>query len=169
MFLTSKKVLLGGMLISSLTASAQRTPKKYIEQFKPVAVSLSQETGVPASVILGIAMLESGMGTSKNARLLKNHFGIVGKNNLARRGYTYRSMYREYASDSASYRHFTKVVMKKKWYAAMKGNDDYDQWLDRLIRSGYSTAGQVWVGRVRSMIKKYKLYELDDAMKLAKY
>lgn len=168
MFLTKRKLLLGGMLISSLTVSAQKAPKKYIEQFSPVAVTLSQETGVPASVILGIAMLESGMGTSKNARLLKNHFGIVGKNNLAKRGFSYRSMYREYTSDSASYRHFTKVVMKKKWFATMKGNDDYNQWLDKLIRSGYSTAGQVWVSRVKSMIKKYKLYELDDAMNLAK-
>ncbi len=168
MFLSKKRLLLGGLLITTLSASAQRTPKKYLEQFTPVAVNLSQETGVPASVILGIAMLESGMGTSKNARLLKNHFGIVGKNNLAKRGLTYRSMYREYTTDTASYRHFTKVVMKKKWFTTMKGNDDYDQWLNKLIRSGYSTAGQVWVSRVRSMIKKYKLYELDDAMNLAK-
>lgn len=169
MFLSKRKLLLGGMLITSLSVSAQKTPQKYLEKFSPVAVSLSQETGVPASIILGIAMLESGSGTSKNARLLRNHFGIVGKNNLAKRGFTYRSMYREYTTDTASYRHFTKVVMKKKWFATMKGSDDYEQWLNKLIRSGYSTAGQVWVSRVRSMIKKYKLYELDDAMKLAKY
>jgi uncharacterized FlgJ-related protein len=119
-------------------------------------------------VILGVAMLESGSGTSKNAKLLRNHFGIVGRNNLAKRGETYRSVYREYETDTASYRSFVKLILKRKWYPAMKGNEDYNAWLDKLIHSNYSSAGNVWVSRVRSMIRKYKLYELDDELKLAK-
>ncbi|WP_343701014.1 glucosaminidase domain-containing protein [Chitinophaga sp.] len=169
MFLVKRRnLLLSGLLVSGLAASAQKTPQKYLAQFEPVAVNLMKETGVPASVILGVAMLESGMGTSKNARLLRNHFGIVGKNNLAKRGGTYRSVYREFASDTASYRQFVKLVMKRRWYAGMKGNDDYSAWLAKLIQSGYSSAGQIWVNRVSGMIRRYKLYELDDELKLAK-
>lgn len=162
--------MLAGLLVTTLAASAQKpvTPKKYLQKFEPVAVSLMKETGVPASVILGIAMLESGMGTSKNARLLRNHFGIVGRNNLAKRGETYRSVYREFASDTASYRHFVKLVTRKKWFNSMKAEDNYQQWLAKLNHSGYSTAGHVWINRVTSMIKRYKLYELDDALNLAK-
>lgn len=165
-----RRLLLAGILATSLVASAQKpiTPKKYIQKFEPVAVDLMKETGVPASVILGIAMLESGMGSSRNARLLRNHFGIVGRNNLAKRGETYRSRYREFASDTASYRFFVRLVTKKKWFNGMKGNEDYNEWLKKLNHSGYSTAGQVWITRVTAMIKRYKLYELDDDLNLAK-
>lgn len=165
-----RTLLLGGILVTTMAVSAQKaqTPKKYIQKFEPVAVDLMKETGVPASVILGIAMLESGMGTSRNARLLKNHFGIIGKNNLAKRGETYRSRYREFASDTASYRYFARLVTRKKWYAGMKGNENYHEWLKKLIHSGYSTAGQVWIDRVTAMIKRYKLYELDGDLKLVK-
>ncbi len=169
MFLVKKRnLLLSGLLVSGLAASAQKAPKKYLQQYEPIAVNLMKETGVPASVILGVAMLESGMGTSRNARLLKNHFGIVGKNTLAKQGGTYRSVYREFATDSASYRQFVKLIMKRKWYEDMKGNDDYKAWLGKLIHSGYSSAGDVWVNRVSGMIRRYKLYELDDELKLAK-
>jgi flagellum-specific peptidoglycan hydrolase FlgJ len=169
MFLVKKRnLLLSGLLVSGLAATAQKAPKKYLQQYEPIAVNLMKETGVPASVILGVAMLESGMGTSKNARLLRNHFGIVGKNNLAKNGGTYRSVYREFASDTASYRQFVKLVMKRKWFSGMKGNEDYQEWLQKLVKSGYSSAGQVWVSRVAAMIKRYKLYELDDELKLAK-
>lgn len=168
MFFKKRNLLVSGLLFTTMAASAQKTPKNYIKKYSPVAVNLMKETGVPASVILGVAMLESGNGTSKNAKLLKNHFGIVGKNNLAKRGETYRSVYREFETDSASYRSFVKIVLKRKWYPAMKGNTDYNVWLEKLIHSNYSSAGNVWVTRVRSMIKKYKLYELDGELNLAK-
>ena len=168
MFLKKKNLLVSGLLFTTIAASAQKAPKNYIKKYSPVAVNLMKETGVPASVILGIAMLESGNGTSKNAKLLKNHFGIVGKNNLAKRGETYRSVYREFETDSASYRSFVKIVLKRKWYPAMKGSTDYHAWLEKLIQSNYSSAGNVWITRVRSMIKKYKLYELDGELNLAK-
>lgn len=165
-----RRLLLSGILVTTMAASAQKakTPKLYRQKFEPIAVNLMKETGVPASVILGVAMLESGLGTSKNARLLRNHFGIVGKNNLAKRGETYRSVYREFASDTASYRYFARLVTRRKWFAGMKGNQDYGEWLKKLIQSNYSTAGQVWIDRVTAVIKRYKLYELDSDLNLAK-
>lgn len=163
-----KQMMLSVLLVSSLVTVAQKAPKKYLKQYEPVAVNLMKETGIPASVILGVAMLESGAGTSRNAKLLRNHFGIVGKNNLAKRGETYRSKYREYQTDTASYRHFVKLILKRKWYAGMKGNEDYNAWIAKLNSSGYSTAEHVWVKRVTTMIKRYKLYELDDELNLAK-
>lgn len=163
-----KQMMLSGLLASSLVSVAQKAPKKYLKQYEPVAVNLMKETGIPASVILGVAMLESGAGTSRNAKLLRNHFGIVGKNNLAKRGETYRSKYREYQTDTASYRHFVKLILKRKWYPGMKGNEDYNVWIAKLNSSGYSTAEHVWVKRVTAMIKRYKLYELDDELNLAK-
>ncbi|SFW80961.1 glucosaminidase domain-containing protein [Chitinophaga sancti] len=142
---------------------------RYVTKYKETAIAIMNETGIPASIILGIAMLESGMGTSKNARLLHNHFGIVGKNKLhKKKGGTYRSRYREFESDDASFRYFAKMVQKKKYYPLMKGDPKYKDWLKHMNDSGYSAAGQVWEKRVAGMISRYKLYKLDEQMAYSK-
>ena len=61
---------------------AEGQSKEYVTKYKPLCDSLSVQYGIPSHVILGIAIEESGYGTSKVCRLLNNHFGIVGKNNL---------------------------------------------------------------------------------------
>ena len=71
----SRKTLIILLLLASQFAFAQ---SKYIKQFKPLADSLSEEYKIPTAVILGVAIIESGAGTSRNSKLLHNHFGIVG-------------------------------------------------------------------------------------------
>lgn len=155
-------------ILPAQTSHAQQYKKRYLEKFEELSIDLMNETGIPASVILGVGMLESGMGTSRNARLLHNHFGIVGRNTLAKRHATYRSKYKEYASDTASYRHFVKLLARKKWYPKLKGKPEYELWLKHMNHTGYSTAGQEWIRRVTNLIKKYKLYKLDAQMDFAK-
>lgn len=155
-------------LLPGQTTHAQQFKKRYLDKFETVAVKLMNETGIPASVILGVGMLESGMGTSRNARLLHNHFGIVGRNSLAKKHPTYRSKYKEYKTDTASYEHFVKLLARKKWYSQLKGKPEYAVWLDHMNRSGYSTAGHEWIRRVTNTIKRYKLYKLDAQMDFAK-
>ena len=153
------------MLLLFGNSAYSQSNNRYINKYKETAIGIMNETGIPASVILGVAMLESGMGTSKNARLLHNHFGIVGSNKLhKKKGVTYRSRYREFASDDASFQYFAKVVAKKKWYPKMKGNTEYKVWLKHMNNTGYSSAGHEWERRVTGMISKYKLYKLDEQM-----
>ncbi|MCW3461928.1 glucosaminidase domain-containing protein [Chitinophaga nivalis] len=135
-----------------------------MKKFKPVSVELMQQTGVPASIILGVAMLESGTGTSRNAKLLHNHFGVVGKNNMAKIKPGHRSVYKQYASDVASYEHFVQLLTKKRWFGQLKGNQEFAVWLKQMNHSGYSSAGHEWIRRVTSIINRYKLYKLDAGM-----
>lgn len=145
--------------------SAHAQSSSYVKKYESTAVDLMNKKGIPASVILGVAMLESGMGTSKNARLLHNHFGIVGRNKLHKqKGKTYRSKYREFESAEASYQYFVNLITKKSWYAKVKGKPGYQLWLKYMNNGGYSSAGQEWVKRVTAMIKRYKLYKLDKQM-----
>ncbi|ATL46101.1 muramidase [Chitinophaga caeni] len=171
-----RKLLVGGLFVVTSVASFAPTqaatpkklgPKSYIAKYKELSIDLMNETGVPASVILGVAMLESGLGSSKNAQLLKNHFGIVGRNNLAKRGMTYRSMYREYASVEDSYKHFVKIVQRKSWFSKVRGTPDHMVWLKYMIKTGYSSAGQTWINRVSNIIKKYNLEALDHQNSVA--
>ncbi|MEO8403467.1 MAG: glucosaminidase domain-containing protein [Chitinophagaceae bacterium] len=129
---------------------------KYIKKFRPLADSLAAEYEIPAAVILGVAIIESGSGTSRNSKLLNNHFGIVGKNDLMKTKGV-RSRYKQYPSSRASYIAFCKLVKKKKFYDKLKGNKDYMLWLDAMSNAGYSEAPVQWKERISAAIKKNKL------------
>ncbi len=48
----------------------------YIQKYNEVAVVEMNRSGIPASIILAQALLESGSGLSEVARKANNHFGI---------------------------------------------------------------------------------------------
>lgn len=141
------------LVVFLLSLSPVFSQSKYIQQYRPLADSLSEEYGIPAAVILGVAILESGSGTSRNAKLLKNHFGIVGKNKLK----NVKTRYKQYESVHDSYKDFCKLLKKKKFYKNLKGNMNYALWVDSISRAGYSEVPTIWKQRVLSTIKKNKL------------
>src|SRR5262245_21117143 len=98
------------LLLFCQTLPAQ---SKYIKKYRPMADSLSAVYGVPTSIILGVALLESASGTSRNCKLLNNHFGIVGKNDLLKTK-NIKTRYKQYTNSRASYVDFCKLMAKKK-------------------------------------------------------
>jgi len=125
-----------------------------------MADSLSNIYGVPTSIILGVALLESASGTSRNCKLLHNHFGIVGKNNLFKTK-KIRTRYKQYPDSQASYVDFCKLMTRKRFYPTLKDNSDYTLWVDAISKSGYSEVPQYWKTKVLETIKKNKLSEFD--------
>src|SRR5262245_30012189 len=102
--------MIGGMLVAFLFTSAiALSQSKYVRKYRPLADSLSSVYGVPTSIILGVAILESGSGTSRNCKLLNNHFGIVGKNDLLKTK-RIKSRYKQYPDSLASYVDFCKLM-----------------------------------------------------------
>ncbi len=143
-------------LVSGDLFARRYTIEQYIDSFAPVAMNLKKKTGIPASVILGVAIVESGFGNSKNCVLLKNHFGIIGRNQLRANGIPYRSHYKQYESDSASYRDFCRVVSSKHYYAKLKNRRPDALWLKHISKT-YAAARKKWVTRILLVIKKYRL------------
>ncbi len=132
-----------------------------MKQYRPIADSLSAVHGIPSAVILGVAIIESGAGKSRNCKLLNNHFGIKGKNNLLKtKGI--RSAYKQYKDGRASYIAFCKLLTKRKFYSKLKGKMDYKLWLDAISKSGYSTVPHEWKKNITAAIQKHKLYKLDE-------
>ncbi|HBW86553.1 MAG TPA: muramidase [Crocinitomicaceae bacterium] len=125
----------------------------YFAQYRNLADSLSTAYGIPACVILGVAYLESGGGTSVVAKKLNNHFGIVGNCNYAVS--RHKSRYRYYSSIKDSYIGFCKLVASKKMYAQMKGSPDCKLWLKKIAATGYAADANRWTTHVNSTIKKY--------------
>jgi Bax protein len=133
---------------------------KYIKQYKPIADSLSAIYGIPSSVMLGIAIIESGAGKSRNCKLLNNHFGIKGKNDLLKtKGI--KTAYKQYPDGRASYVSFSKLMTRKKFYPKLKGKMDHHLWLEAISKSGYSTIPDEWKRNITAAIRKHKLAEMD--------
>lgn len=129
---------------------------KYVRKYRPLADSLATEYGVPAAVILGVAIIESGSGTSRNCKLLNNHFGIVGKNKV-HKTHGVKTKYKQYPNATASYIDFCRLMTKKKFYAKLKGNKDYRAWTDAISKHNYSEIPVEWKKRVDAAIRKNKL------------
>jgi flagellum-specific peptidoglycan hydrolase FlgJ len=135
---------------------AQNSSHRYVLKYRPLADSLSRSYGVPASVILGVSLLESGSGTSRNCRLLNNYFGIVGKNNLLRTQ-GIRTRYKQYATDTASFIDFCRLMTRKRFYPSLKNNPSSLLWVQAISKAGYSEVPATWQKRVLSTIRQHHL------------
>jgi Bax protein len=149
-------------VFSSTSLGQTHSAKSYITHYAPIAQSMQAKTGIPASVILGVAIIESGHGTSMNSLMLKNHFGIKGTNHLPSQGINYHSVYRSYSCDEASYGHFCTLIQRKKYYPMLKGSMDYQKWLLKINSGYYSEAGMIWVNKIKRAIEIYKLTQFDQ-------
>ncbi len=148
--------LLVGFLFFNMQSAKAGLVEKYITQYRELVKSLSDEFGIPTSIITAISIVESGAGQSRNTKLLNNHFGITGKNNL-RKTKGIKSRFKQYDSPEDSFREFCKMLTRKKYYAKLKGNNDYTLWVNAMAKAGYSTQPTVWKKMITGAIKKYKL------------
>lgn len=156
-----KKLILYLFFLLCFNATKSQTADRiYINNYKELAVRQMKEHGIPASVILAVAMHESASGTSKIARHLNNHFGIKGRNRVK----TVRSSYKSYDSVSDSYEDFIRLMKEKPGFSKLFNqypHYDYKNWVRGIQRGGYAHS-QTWGSQVRSFIVKYKLFEYDD-------
>ena len=155
-----RRILTGLLIWVAASAVAQTTATNYIEKYKDVAIKHMNNTGVPASIILGAAMHESGTGTSKIARYLNNHFGIKGRNSSKK----IKSAYKGYETAELSFDDFISVLKTHRQFNrlfAKYSDSDYKNWALGIQRGGYA-ADKAWSSRVLGLIKKYRLYQYDN-------
>jgi flagellum-specific peptidoglycan hydrolase FlgJ len=163
-----KKLLLVTLtLASSLVASAQKnTPQSYIEQFKADAIRIMHETGVPASIVLGVAMHESGCGNSALAVHLNNQFGVKGNGHIVyyKKKKKVRTAYKYYDSVYDSFQDFARIMTERSEFSALAGtctHFDYNGWALGIQHHGYAS-DRKWARYVLGIIKKYQLYTFDE-------
>lgn len=160
-------VLVLALAVCGFSKTSAQSNSAYVEKYNPVATQMMEEHGVPASVILAIAMHESASGGSRVAKNLNNHFGIKGKNNSK----VIRSAYKGYQSVMESYDDFIGVLKRKKTTQDLferHPGERYEAWVKAIARSGYSTS-KGWTSKIIGMIKKYHLDVFDQDAKSNKY
>lgn len=151
--------ILLSITLFSVAAQAQST-EDYIAERVNHAQELMRDNGIPASIIIAVAIHESASGQSKIARYMNNHFGIKGPNSNTE----IRSAYRDYETVDASYDHFIEFLKSRATFSPLF--DKYDQydyraWARGIQRGGYAHS-RSWSSQIVGLIKKYELYQYDE-------
>ena len=140
-------------IILSILFFSLSSQTEYFNKYKPLADSLEDKYGVPSCLILSVGFLESGSGKSKVAKVLNNHFGIVGKNNLDKKG-RFKSKYKYFHSVNDSYNSFCKLIASKSYYSTLKGNKDIAKWAIAIASKGYAENANLWSRYIIKLAKK---------------
>ena len=142
------------------------TSLEYINRFAPLAVREMKASGVPASITLAQACLESGFGNSTLATRANNHFGIKC-HGWTGATYYYKSeeeveCFRSYASADESYRDHSDFLHRKRYaFLFDLDRDDYKAWAWGLQEAGYATS-PTYAAHLIRLIEEYDLARYDN-------
>jgi len=161
------------------STSVTLTPAEFIEDSVPGAQRGWREYGVPASVTIAQAILESGWGRSGLASVDKNYFGIkcqdgrYGK--LATGCHVYRTnectksgtcfatsdSFRTYATQSHSYRdHGNFLRVNSRYAGAFEHSKDANKFIWKVWKAGYATDPNYYT-KITGIMAAYDLYQYD--------
>jgi len=161
-----------GMILGVLafTVFAQQTRTQYIEKYQKLAIQEMQRTGIPASIKMAQACLESANGNSELSNKSNNHFGIKCKSNWTGPSVKWddderNECFRKYNTVEESYIDHSNFLVNSPRYAALfqLAPDDYVGWAHGLKAAGYATAPD-YAQRVIKIIVENKLYLLDSGV-----
>lgn len=150
------------------------TPEEYIYMWRETAVDNMEVYGIPASITMGQAFLESGFGNGYLARVANNHFCIKCKGSWTGKTITHNDdrpddCFRVYDTAEESFADHADFLCSGSRYDFLfaYATDDYKSWAKGLKKAGYATAPD-YAERLIGVIERYHLYLLDrkDGLKL---
>ncbi len=164
-----KKIFCIILCFCTLSVYAEKDPyRAYIEKYKKMAVEQMNEYGIPASITMAQALLESDCGRSRLATKANNHFGIKCKSYWTGEKIYHDDdekgeCFRKYLSVQASYDDHSIFLDSSPRYDFLFSLDpkDYVGWAKGLKKAGYATNPQ-YAERLINLIEKYELYKLDE-------
>lgn len=169
-------VLLIWVLVSSFTGreDSKLVEWYYIERFAPLAIEEMHRVGIPASVKLAQAVVESNAGRSTLATQSNNHFGIKCKTYWKGQSYYHRdddldvkgrlieSCFRAYSDIESSFIDHSDFLRSSPNYGRLFLLDptDYKGWASGLSSCGYAT-DKSYSDKLIRIIEAYQLYRYD--------
>lgn len=146
----------------------------YIVQYKDVAIIEMKRTGIPASIKLGQAILESAAGTSTFSQASNNHFGIKCKSywkgntykhkddDRNKEGELIKSCFRAYDQVIDSYIDHSNFIVNSPNYNKILQHKDqsYKNWAKLLQHYGYATDPN-YANKLIRIIERNQLAKYD--------
>ena len=151
------------------------TPEEYIYRWRATAVDNMEVYGIPASITMAQAILESGFGNGYLARVANNHFCIKCKKSWTGRTITHADdrpddCFRVYDSAEESFADHANFLCSGQRYEFLFAYDitDYESWAKGLKKAGYATADD-YAERLIGVVERYNLSLLDRKGGIALY
>ena len=151
------------------------TPEEYIYRWRATAVDNMEVYGIPASITMAQAILESGFGNGYLARVANNHFCIKCKKSWTGRTITHADdrpddCFRVYDSVEDSFADHANFLCSGERYEFLFAYDitDYKSWAKGLKKAGYATA-EDYAERLIRVVERYNLSLLDKKNGIALY
>ena len=146
LFFVSCKTTRYASTASGYSYSGGSVEMNYISQYKDLAISEMNRSGIPASITLAQGIVESDYGRSRLAVEANNHFGIKCHNNWSGRTIRHdddarNECFRKYRHAEESYRDHTDFLVNGSRYARLfeLSQTDYVGWARGLKEAGYAT------------------------------
>lgn len=151
------------------------TREEYIHKWSSLALENRELYGIPASITLGQAILESGYGNSTLSILTNNHFNIKCKKDWTgdRRLWSDDNpddCFRVYESVEDSYIDYAEYLSSRSWYEPLFAYEltDYKSWAKGLKEAGYATDPE-YAQKLIRVIEDTHIYLLDEEDGLSRY
>lgn len=143
------------------------TVESYIARYKHIAIEEMQNVGIPASIKLAQAILESSYGNSELAVEANNHFGI--KCGSSWTGLSTRKdddapneCFRKYRNSYESYIDHSQFLEQPRYAALFNISiTDYKSWARGLTAAGYATNPN-YANMLIEIIERHELYKIDQ-------
>ena len=164
-----KKILYFILLFTApmVTMAQSEIAKAYIQKYKHIAIKEMKRTGVPASITLAQAIVESASGESNLAKNANNHFGIKCKTDWKgettyQDDDTKQECFRVYPNANASFIDHSNFIKTRPNYAALFQLDPVDDsaWAIGLKKAGYATASD-YANKLMKVIDDYELSQFN--------
>lgn len=155
--------------LTTLNGFAQnnKVTLSYIEQYKDIAMKEMKRTGIPASITLAQAIVESNSGQSNLAKNHNNHFGIKCKTDWkGAKAYqdddAKQECFRAYDNAEQSFKDHSNFLKSRPNYVDLFFLDPVDDtaWANGLKKAGYATA-QDYPKKLLKIIDDYELAQYN--------
>jgi flagellum-specific peptidoglycan hydrolase FlgJ len=170
------------LVAATVRAPARKMPvlgntpqERFISSIGEAAVKSADDTGVPASVTIAQAILESYWGSSRLAREANNYFGIKAQTRqgsagavrfdvwevIGGRNVMQNQAFRAYTSVAESFvDHGTFLTENGRYARALAVRDDPKQFAREINRAGYAT-DPAYASKLIALMDRYNLYRYD--------
>ena len=140
----------------------------YIEKYKNIAKESMEKNGIPSSITLGQAILESGAGTGPLSIQANNHFGIKCHKEWSGPSIKYtddeeNECFRKYDDPSQSFKDHSYFLKSRPRYLGLfqLNKSDYKAWAKGLKDAGYATDPK-YPEKLIGLIERYQLDRFDS-------
>lgn len=139
--------------------SNSKEAEAFLKRFAKVAHSERKKFGIPVSVILAAAYVNSVSGKSNAARNSNNFFSLSCTEDWEGESVELDGKcIRSYESPWASFRDFSIYLSSQEWYGSLKksAGKDWRKWVEKLGDEDVSSSA-----KMKKIIEQYALYEMD--------